>query len=115
MQITRYADAKPYDAKRHFNMVGLQLQGNAASETEAFTCGLSLFLPGGGAEMSSSPAEKVYVVLQGEIVVRTEAGEYKLGALDSCHLAPNEARTIENRNNTVASVLVILSKAKAGA
>jgi quercetin dioxygenase-like cupin family protein len=112
MQITRYADAKPYDAKRHYNMVGLQLQGNAASETEAFTCGLSLFLPGGGAENSISPLEKIYVVLDGEIVVRTDTGEFTLGALDSCHLAPNEARSIENRKNTVARVLVILSKPK---
>jgi quercetin dioxygenase-like cupin family protein len=112
MQITKFADAKPYETKRHYNMVGLQLQGNAASETEAFTCGLSLFLPGGGAEMSKSPAEKIYVVLEGEIVVQTEAGEFTLGPLDSCHLAPNEARSIENRKNTVASVLVILSKQK---
>jgi quercetin dioxygenase-like cupin family protein len=112
MQITRYADAKPYQTNQHYNMVGLQLQGNAASTTEAFTCGLSLFQPGGGAEMSSSLAEKIYVVLEGEIVVCTEAGEFTLGPLDSCHLAPNEARAIENRNNTVASVLVILSKPK---
>ncbi|MBZ0140137.1 MAG: cupin domain-containing protein [Pseudorhodoplanes sp.] len=112
MQITRFAEAKPYQTTRHHDMVGLQLQGHAASQTDAFTCGLSLFLPGGGADMSSSPAEKIYVVLEGEIIVRTEAGEYTLGPLDSCHLAPNEARAIENRNNTVASVLVILSKPK---
>ncbi len=110
MQITRYADAKPYPTNRHYNMVALQLQGNAASTTEAFTCGLSLFLPGGGAEMSTSAAEKIYVVVEGQIVVRTEAGEFALGPLDSCHLAPNEARAIENRGNTVASVLVILSR-----
>jgi quercetin dioxygenase-like cupin family protein len=112
MQITRYAGAKPYQTTRHYNMVGLQLQGNAASTTEAFTCGLSLFLPGGGAEMSSSAAEKIYVVLEGEIVVRTDEGEFTLGPLDSCHLAPNETRAIENRTNTVASVLVVLSKPK---
>jgi len=112
MQVTRFADAKPYATARHHDMVALQLQGNAASDTTAFTCGLSHFLPGGGADMSSSPAEKIYVMLQGEIIVRTTAGEVTLGPLDSCHLAPNEARAIENRSNAIASVLVVLSKQK---
>ncbi|NVO13082.1 MAG: cupin domain-containing protein [Rhodoplanes sp.] len=112
MQLTRFAEAKPYEAKRHHAMVALQLQGGAASDTEAFTCGLSHFLPGGGAEMSASASEKVYIVVSGEVTVLTDAGAVTLGPLDSCHLAPGEARAIENRGNAVASMLVILSKTK---
>ncbi|RAI45969.1 cupin domain-containing protein [Rhodoplanes roseus] len=112
MHVTRFADAKPYDARRHHAMVGLQLQGGAESATEAFTCGLSHFLPGGGAEMSASAAEKLYIVVSGEVTVLTEAGTVTLGPLDSCHLAPGEARAIENRSNAVASMLVVLSKTR---
>ncbi|MDC7785027.1 cupin domain-containing protein [Rhodoplanes sp. TEM] len=112
MHVTRFTDAKPYEAKRHHAMVALQLQGGAESATEAFTCGLSHFLPGGGAEMSASAAEKLYVVVAGEVTVITDGGEVVLGPLDSCHLAPGEARAIENRGNAVASMLVILSKPK---
>lgn len=110
MHVTRFDSAKPYEAKRHFNMCALQLQGGAESETAAFTCGLSHFLPGGGAERSTSPLEKIYVVVAGKITVITDDGEETLGVLDSCHLGPNEARAMENRSNEVASVLVVLSK-----
>jgi len=37
--------------------------------------GLSHFLPGGGADESSSEAERVYVVLEGHITVTTEDGD----------------------------------------
>ena len=46
MHVTRFADAKPYDAARHFDMVGLRLQGFDASPTKDFWVGLSHFLPG---------------------------------------------------------------------
>jgi quercetin dioxygenase-like cupin family protein len=52
--------------------------------------------------------EKVYVVLDGEVTVITDAGETVLRRLDSCLLAPNEARSIENRTNQPASMLVVM-------
>jgi quercetin dioxygenase-like cupin family protein len=110
MHVTRFAAARPYEAKRHHGMTALQLQGGAESQTQAFTCGLSHFLPGGGAEMSASPAEKIYVVVSGEVTVITESATVTLGPLDSCHLGPGEARAIENRGNAVATMLVVLSK-----
>jgi len=108
MHVTRLADAKPYDAARHFDMVGLRLQGLDASPSEAFWVGLSHFLPGGGAESAASPLERVYVVVAGEVTVTTEAGETTLRAMDSCRLAPGETRAIVNRTNLPASMLVIM-------
>ncbi|MFT6928305.1 MAG: quercetin dioxygenase-like cupin family protein [Psychromonas sp.] len=113
MQITRFEDAKPYDAPKHYNMLGLRLQGFDASLSENFWVGLSQFLPGGGAEMDSSPLEKVYIVLSGEITITLGNGEETiLKAQDSCFLAPNEARAIENRSNTTAHMYVIMNYPK---
>jgi mannose-6-phosphate isomerase-like protein (cupin superfamily) len=86
----------------------LRLQGYDASDAEAFSVGLSHFLPGGGAEFDATPIEKVYVVVSGEVTVVTDEGEVTLRPLDSCRLAPGEARAVENRTNLPASMLVVM-------
>src|SRR5437660_985290 len=108
MQVTRFADAKPYDARGHFNMVGLRLQGFEASPAKSFWVGLSHFLPGGGAESSATPIEKVYVVVSGEMTIVTDGATETLQPFDSCHLGPGERRAIINRSNSPASMLVVM-------
>jgi quercetin dioxygenase-like cupin family protein len=108
MEVTRLNDARPYEAPKHFDMRGLRLQGFDASSAESFWVGLSHFLPGGGAEMDATPIEKVYVVVDGEVTVTTETGDTTLGPLDSCRLAPGERRSISNRTNRPASMLVVM-------
>lgn len=107
MKIVRLADARPYVAPKHYDMRSLRLQGFEASDAKAFWVGLSYFLPGGGAERDSNPMEKVYVVVSGEVTLITDSGEHTLTALDSCHLAPGEARAVENRTNSPATMLVL--------
>jgi len=110
MQVTRFIDAKPYKAPRHFDMKGLRLQGWDTSDSENFWVGMSQFLPGGGADMDSSPLEKVYVVISGEISIMLENGEETvLGANDSCFIGPHEARQIINRSNDTTYMLVIMN------
>jgi quercetin dioxygenase-like cupin family protein len=111
MQVTKLEDARAYEAAMHVGVAGLRLQGAEATKTDAFWCGLSYYLPGGRAERSSSKVERVYIVVQGKITVVTDQGETVLGPLDSCHIAPNEIRTVENRTNEVASMLVIVPNA----
>lgn len=108
MEVIRLGDAQPYEAPKHFDMRGLRLQGFDASGAENFWVGLSHFLPGGGAEMDATPLEKVYVVVDGEVTVTTKEGDITLGPLDSCHLLPGEARSILNRTNRPASMLVVM-------
>ena len=108
MEVVRLHDAKPYEAPKHFDMRSLRLQGHDASGAQHFWVGLSHFLPGGGAERDATPLEKVYVVLEGEVTVVTGDGETTLRPLDSCWLAPSEARSIENRTNQPASMLVVM-------
>ena len=112
MQVTRFADARRYETKGHFEMAGLMLQGGQASKTSGMLVSLSYFLPGGGADRSASATEKVYIVLEGSVTLITDEGETALGPMDSCHLAPGEARAIENRGNTVAHMMVVVLPAK---
>jgi quercetin dioxygenase-like cupin family protein len=108
MQVTRLDDAKGYEAPKHIDVRTLRLQGFEASDAAGFWVGLTHFLPGGGAEMDATPLEKVYIVINGEVTVTTQDGDITLTALDSCWLAPGEARSVENRTNGPASMLVVM-------
>ena len=108
MDVIRLADARPYDAPKHFDMRGLRLQGYDASTAQNFWVGLSNFLPGGGAEMDATPLEKVYIVVDGEVTVTTADGETTLGKYDSCRLGPGEGRSIVNKTNLPALMLVVM-------
>lgn len=108
MQVTRIEEAGTYAAPGHFDVRTLRLQGAACSPVKNFTVGLSVFLPAGGCEMSTTPLEKVYVVIEGEVTIVTDSGEATLGPLDSIYLAPDEARAIENRTNRAAQMLVVM-------
>ena len=109
MQITRFAEARPYVAPKHFDMRSLRLQGFDASASSFAWVGLSHFLPGGGAEMDVSPLEKIYVVLNGEITVELGDGTKQvLRELDSCLIPGNEARAVRNYGNSVATMLVVM-------
>lgn len=108
MKVTRIGDAQQYPAPGHHGVAGLRLQGMEASDTEHFTVSLSHLLPGGGADHSASPLERVYVVIAGEITVVTDDGEWSLGLHDSCHIPAGEARTLVNRTNEVASIIVVM-------
>jgi quercetin dioxygenase-like cupin family protein len=109
MQITRLADAQAYVAPKHFDMRSLRLQGLDASAASFAWVGLSHFLPGGGAEMDSSPLEKIYVVLAGEVTVELGDGtRHVLRELDSCFIRGGEARAVRNNGNAVATMLVVM-------
>jgi glyoxylate utilization-related uncharacterized protein len=73
-----------------------------------FSVGITHFLPAGGCEHDATPLEKVYVILDGEVTVITDGGEATLATYDSVYLAANEARSIQNRTNRPASMLVVM-------
>lgn len=108
MLIKRFKDAQPYQAPNHFDMRGLRLQGFEAGGPTNFWVGLSHFLPGGGAGPDSSPLEKVYVVLAGEVTVRAEGQEAVLLPNDSVCIGPNIERSVVNNGNAIATMLVIM-------
>ena len=114
MQIIRLAEAKRYDAPKHFDMRSLRLQGLDASGADFAWVGLSYFLPGGGAEMDTGGVGKIYVVLGGEVTVELGDGSsHALTRLDSCFIPAGEARAIRNAGNDVATMLVVMPSPKA--
>lgn len=107
LQVTRFDDAKAYDAKGHFGMTAMRLHGQGVSDLEDYWVGFSTFLPGGGADNGSAPTGKVYVMLEGNITVTTAEGDTVLGKYDSCYIPPNTERSIENKTNHIVQMLVI--------
>ena len=109
MQVTRFKDARRYDAPKHFDMRSLRLQGFDVTDSKVAWVGLSHFLPGGGAEMDAGPTEKIYVVLSGAVTVELGDGTVEtLGPLDSCLIPAGEARAVRNEGNEVATMLVVM-------
>lgn len=108
MLIKRFEDAKPYDAPNHFGVVGLRLQGFEKGGPGNQWVGLSQFLPGGGAGPDATPFEKVYFIVEGEMTVIVDGKETVLKKYDSCTIAPNEVRKIENRTNHTCTMLVVI-------
>ncbi len=114
MLIRRFADAQSYDAPNHWGVSGLRLQGFEDGGPENQWVGLSQFLPGGGAGPDSTPFEKVYVVLEGEMTIEWNGRIEVLGPLDSCTVPPGQERRIENRSNHVCRMLVIIPYPEGG-
>ena len=109
MHITRFSEAKRYDAPKHFDVRSLRIQGMDVSNATFATVGVSHFLPGGGVEMDAGPTEKIYVVLEGEITITLgDSSEHVLRKLDSCLIGPGEARAIRVDGNDIATLLVVM-------
>ena len=107
MQVTRFDTAKPYAAAKHFDMSAMRLQGGDVSDSKDFWVGFSTFLPGGGAEWGSSPTGKVYVIIEGSVSVKTAKDEVELGPMDSVYIPPNEERSVLNKTNRAATMIVV--------
>jgi len=104
-------DVKSYAAPGHFGMVAMRLNGKEETGAEKFWVGLSHFLPGGGAEYAyeDSPPEKFYLVLDGEITVKSKTEKFTLGPMDGIYIAPNEGREIINETNMPVTMLVVVN------
>lgn len=112
MHLVRKDLAPPYEAPGHIAMSMRRLQGREAGPSDSVWMGLSVIEPGGGTTLSASAAEKFYVVVEGELeitaeqdgLIRTEV----LRRLDSCRIAPEEARRLFNRSEQPAAVLLVM-------
>lgn len=111
MKKVELKDVSPYNAPLHFDMKSMKLHGTEETGATKFWMGMSYFLPGGGAEWAyeNSPTEKIYFMVEGEMVVTSKDGEIVLRKGDSLFIGPNEGRSMLNRTNQVATVLVAIS------
>jgi quercetin dioxygenase-like cupin family protein len=101
------AQGTPYDAAKHFGVYGLQKITEAQSKRT--TVCYSYFQPNGGAEISSSPKERIYYVVNGSITVNGLNNEkHVLNAGDLIYIAPGEERDMVINDGKPAEVLVII-------
>jgi glyoxylate utilization-related uncharacterized protein len=109
MKLIKSSETIPYEAKAHFNCwSALKITPDTGSKK--IDIRYSHFLPNGGAEMSSSPAERVYFLLEGNLIVKGPNEEHHLSPGDMIYIAPGEDRAIEVENNRPATTLVVIGK-----
>ena len=112
MHVTRLDDAPPYEAPNHVDMRCLRLQGKEAGPSAQMWMGMSQILPGGHTDLAGSAMEKLYLVLEGQLHLRSELDgvrtEQVLNAYDSCRFAPGEKRQLENRTNRPVLVVLVM-------
>jgi quercetin dioxygenase-like cupin family protein len=108
MKVVRIGEGSLYEAAGHFNCSCMN-KLIAGQDTRKTTVAISHFLPEGGAEMSSSPKERVYVVLTGRIKVTGTNEEHILEARHMIHIAPHEERAFKVLGTEPASILVVLT------
>jgi quercetin dioxygenase-like cupin family protein len=105
-------ELKAYDAAGHMGCTAMRMHGKEETGAQKFWMGVSVFLPEGGAEWGGedSPFEKVYYVLEGEMTVTDKDGkEYVIAKDPSLTIAPNEGRSLVNKTNFPARMLVIVN------
>ncbi len=109
MKKMNFNDAKPYEARGHFLTAALRLSGKEETGAKNFWVGMSHFLPGGGTEYSGEDQtnEKVYIVIEGQVTVKSKTEEFVLNPMDALYIAPHEGRSILNKTNKPASMLVV--------
>lgn len=110
MRVTRIGDAERFQPEGHDGVGPVRLQGGSGTPTSDFTVALSHYLPGATANMAPQPGETVYVLVSGELVMVSDGIEETLQQHDSVHFTPGTMRSVENRTNLPASMLVIRSK-----
>jgi uncharacterized cupin superfamily protein len=113
MHVTRLDAAPEYQAPHHHGMRCLRLQGREAGPAEQLWLGLSIVEPGGHTDLSASPMEKHYVVLDGEITLvgvlpDGTRSQTVLRAGDSCRFAPGDKRQLYNHSYGIARVLLAM-------
>ena len=111
MKVVKDSEGTKYDAKNHFGCwTAYKLQ--AEKDTKRLTVSTTHFLPQGGADMSSSPRERVYVLLSGAMKVTGKNEEHLLEPGDMIYIAPGEERAVEVIGNKPATTLVIVAIAE---
>ena len=106
MKSIKDAMGNPYDAAKHSGVFGLQKITEEVSKRT--TVCYSYFQPNGGAEMSSSPKERIYYVVKGSITVSGKNEKHVLNAGDVIYIAPGEERDMAINDGKPAEVLVII-------
>lgn len=109
MHLTRFDEARPYEAPGHHGLRMLRLQGREAGPAEVMWLGMSFLDPGARIDPSASPEERFYVVLEGEVEISNGNETHVLRRWDSCRIGPGETRIVNNRGMAPAVTLLAMA------
>ena len=117
-KIVRKADAYPYEAPKHYNMLATRLHNPQDVNDGVLTVGLSHFLPGGGANVAPANFEMIYYIISGEMTVtlfdeNDQEQKYVLHAGDSVHFGKGTKRGCLNTGVVTAQMMTIMIKPQA--
>ena len=108
MKVVKDGAGIKYEPKLHsgcYSMYKLE----PGKDTKRTCVNLSHFLPDGGAEMSSSPKERVYLVIAGTLRVIGKNEKHDLEPGDVIYIAPGEERAVQVIGTEPATILVIIT------
>lgn len=109
MKVIRDGEGIKYDAKKHFNCWAMY-KFEVGKDTRKTAVSISHFLPEGGAEMSSSPKERVYFILSGgSLKVTGKSEEHVLEPGDMLYIAPGEERAAQVVGTEPVTMAVIVT------
>ncbi len=100
------AQGTVYDAAKHSEVYGLQKI--TEEDSKRTTVCYSYFQPNGGAEMCSSPKERIYYVVKGSITVSGPNEKHVLDEGDLIYIAAGEERDMVINGGKPAEVLVTI-------
>jgi glyoxylate utilization-related uncharacterized protein len=114
MKKVSISDAVRYFPPAHNDCACFRLQGKEETGITQFSLGCTHFLPGGGADFSPGrPFDTTYFCIDGEITITDKDGnDIVLKAHDSIYIAGDEGRSIKNKTQYPASMMVILGMPK---
>lgn len=101
-------EGEQYDAPLHTGVFGLKKLTDEV--TERTTVLHSVFLPNGGAALSSAPIERFYYVISGCMKVTGDGKEHILESGDLIYIAPGEEREITVLGSKPVESLVTVVK-----
>lgn len=108
MDVMKLSAAPHYTLPDHEDVVARRLQGTAATSLDFAAIGHSILRPGGQVPMGAGPSGKVYVVIEGTLVIIEASGErHVLEAGDSVFVNPGERRAVSNETDLPATMIVI--------
>jgi len=107
-KVTKANESYVYTANGHYDCQTTRLHDPQDVNDGKLVCGLTHFLPGGGIEKKSNPAESIYYVLEGEMTVYIGDETYVLQKGDSIHFGGGVERECKNTSIATTQMLVCI-------
>jgi quercetin dioxygenase-like cupin family protein len=109
LKLIKKSEGQVYSPSAHFNCYSVK-KLTPDSGSKKLIISHSYFLPNGGCDMTSNPAERVYHVLSGTLQVKGKNNDvYEVGPGDMLYIPPNEEREAAVIGDECVSMIVIMT------